>query len=77
MAGSTWGEKLTVVRQKTHLEAESHSHHKDGVGPMSLELVAGSGKHVGIVVVSTDIHGNLPTKGHVIGRAAHPITPVG
>ena len=38
------------------------------------ELVAGSGKHVVVVVMSTDVHGNLPTMGHVTRRAAHPIT---
>jgi len=39
------------------------------------ELVAGSGKHVVVVVMSTDVHGNLPMMGHVTRRAAHPITP--
>ena len=41
--------------------------------PRCPELVAGSGKHIE-VVMSTDIHGNLPTMGHVTRRAAHPIT---
>ena len=39
------------------------------------ELVAGLGKHVVVVVMSTDVHGNLSTMGHVTRRAAHPITP--
>ena len=39
------------------------------------ELVAGSGKHVVVVVMSTNVHGNLPMMGHVTRRAAHPITP--
>ena len=39
------------------------------------ELVAGSGKHIVVMVMSTDVHGNLPMMGHVTRRAAHPITP--
>ena len=38
------------------------------------ELVTGSGKHVVVVVMSTNVHGNLPTMGHMTRRAAHPIT---
>ena len=40
------------------------------------ELVAGSGKHVVVVVMSTNVHGNLPMMGHMTRRAAHPITLV-
>jgi len=33
--------------------------------PRSLELVAGLGKHIVVVMMSTDVHGNLPRKSHV------------
>ena len=42
--------------------------------PRCPELVAGSGKHVGMMIEAMDEHGNLSTKGHVTRRAAHPIT---
>ena len=38
------------------------------------ELVTGSRKQVEVIVVATDIHGNLPTMGHMTVRAAHPVT---
>ena len=44
--------------------------------PRCPELVAGSGKHVGMMICAMDEHGNLSTKGHVTRRAAHPITAV-
>ena len=43
-------------------------------GPRCPELVAGLRKQVKVLVMATDVHGNLPTMGHVTGRAAHPVT---
>ena len=40
------------------------------------ELVTGLRKQVEVVVVATDVHGNLPMMGHVAGRAAHLVTMV-
>ena len=45
--------------------------------PRCPELVAGLGKHIGMMIEAMYEHGNLSTKGHVTRRAAHPITVYG
>jgi len=42
--------------------------------PRCPELVAGSRKQVEVVMMATDVHGNLSRMGHMTGRAAHPVT---
>ena len=58
-----------------HLGATYHTDAYHWNGPRCPELVAGSRKQVEVVMMATDVHGNLSRMGHVTGRAAHPVTP--